>query len=226
MIFNSQPDRRFVVGFTFTGAFLTVIAFDRSGWVASEPINIHKQPWLFLHLAIGILYLEGEDAGFDQTVRLRCDKKEIEVGGEWFNIVDVIHVEGVLRGRATVCYHVEKDGKDYVVKDSWVDISRNDREANILEKLKGLDHVPKVVKDVPVLFRGKPDTTAFLRQSDSEPHRPGTYKNVEIREHRRMLLEPRAKNLSEFRDLVELLTAIRDIVDGAFSMYTITQTIF
>ncbi len=82
---------------------------------------------LFLHLVIGILYLDGEDAGFDLTVRLRCNKKEIEVGGEWFNIVDVIHVEGILRGRATVCYHVEKDGKDYVVKDSWVDISRNDR---------------------------------------------------------------------------------------------------
>ncbi len=32
-----------------------------------------------------------------------------------------------------------------------------------------------------------------------------------------MLLEPRAKHLSEFRHLVELLTAIRDIVDGAFS---------
>lgn len=217
MVFNSQLDRRFVVGFAFTGALLTVVGFDRSGWVASEPINIHEQPGLFLHLVIGHLYLDEEDAGFDLTVRLRSEKKEIEVGGEWYNIVDVIYVEGVLRGRATICYHVEKDGKDYVVKDSWVDTSRTDREADILEQLKGLEHVPRIIKDVPVLFRGKPDTTAYFREADPEAtYRTGTYKGVEIREHRRMLLEPRARNLSEFRSLVELLTAIRDIVDGKF----------
>ncbi len=156
MIFNSQPDRRFVVGFAFTGALLTVIGFDRSGWVASDPINIHREPGLFLHLVIGHLYLNEEDAGFDLTVRLRSDKKEIQVGEEWYNIIDVIHLEGVLRGRGTICYHVEKDGMDYVVKDSWVDTSRTDREADILEKLKDLEHVPRVVKDVQFCSRGNP----------------------------------------------------------------------
>ncbi len=52
-------------------------------------------------------------------MRLRGEKKEIEVDGEWYDIVKVIHIEGVLRGRATICYHVQKDEEDYVVKDCW-----------------------------------------------------------------------------------------------------------
>lgn len=214
MTFNSQLDRRYCLGYTLSGEWLSVIAFDRSGWVASPPFNIHEDPGMFLHVMVGSLYLEQKKFGLDPTVEIRGESKRIEVDGEWYNIIDVIHVEGVLRGRATICYHVRKDGQDYVVKDCWVDASRTDREADILEKLKGLEHVPEVIKNVPVLFEGKPDTTAHFRRSRNKDGSPGTYKSVEIREHRRMLLKPLARKLSDFRDLVELLTALRDIVDS------------
>lgn len=217
MIFNSQLDRRYVMGYTLTGEFVTVIAFDRSGWVASSPFNIHEHPGLFLRVVVGSLYLDESKYGLDPTVDIRGEEKRIEVDGEWYDIVDVIHVEGVLRGRATICYHVQKDGQDYVVKDCWVDLSRQDKEADILEKLKGLEHVPEVVKNVPVMFNGKPDTTAHFRRPKPGDETPGSYKNVEIREHRRILLKPLARKLSDFRDLVELITAVRDIVDSEFS---------
>lgn len=219
MMFNSQLDRRYVLGFTLTGDHLTVIAFDRSGWVASPPFNIHDDPGLFLHVVVGSLYLDEEKYGLDPTVEIRGEKKRIWVEDAWYDIVDVIHVEGVLRGRATICYHVQKDGQDYVVKDCWVDTSRNDREANVLAKLKGLPHVPEVVKDVAVMFDNKPDTTAHFRRSKKGGKSSGTYKNVEIREHRRILLKPLARKLSDFRDLVELITAVRDIVDCKFPVY-------
>lgn len=217
MIFNSQLDRRYVVGYTLTGEWLSVIAFDRSGWVASEAFNINEEPDLFLHVVVGSLYLDNEKYGLDPTIRLRQGKKEIEVDGDWYEIIDVIHVEGVLRGRATICYHVRKDGQDYVVKDCWVDASRTDREADVLEKLKGLKHVPEVVKNVAVMFNNKPDTTAYFRPPKKGETSSGKYKDVEIREHRRILLKPLARKLSDFRDLVELLTAVRDIVDSELS---------
>lgn len=212
MIFNAQLDRRYVVGYTLTDDWMSVVVLDRSGWVASKPFNIHRNPGLFLHVAVGSLYLDESKYGLDPTLRMRGDKKEIELDGEWYEIVEVIHLEGVLRGRATICYHVRKDGEDYIVKDSWIDVSRKDREADILEKLKGSKHVPEVVKSVPVQFNGKTDSTAYFRKNTKD----GKIGNVEIREHWRMLLKPRARKLTDFRDLVELLTAIRDIVDGEF----------
>ncbi len=41
-----------------------------------------------------------------------------------------------------------------------------------------------------------------------------------------MLLEPRAKNLSEFHDHAELLTVIRDIIDGKFFLHNILSANF
>ncbi len=216
-IFNKQLDRRFVVGYTLTGELLTVIAFDRSGWVASKPFNINKDPGLFLHVVVGSLYVD-ENFGLDPTVRLRGEKKEIEVDGEWYDIVKVIHIEGVLRGRATICYHVRKDEEDYVVKDCWVDRSRADKEADILKDLQGIEHVPEVIKDVVVKIDGRSDTTAYFRRAKGDDGTAKTYKDVEIREHRRMLMKPLARKLSDFRDLVELITAVRDIVDGKFQV--------
>ncbi len=209
LIFNSQLNRRYVVGFILTGTLLSVIGLDRSGLVASKPFDINEEPGLFLHVIVGSLYLDEYQFGLDPTIRITDSKsKEIEVDGEWFDIIDVIHIEGGLRGRGTVCYHVRKGDKDYIVKDRWVDVRHAEREANILKKLSGLKHIPRFIKDVPVMFNGEKDTTAFLRQSEE------ARKSSEIREHRRMLLEPPAHKLGQFRDLVELLTAIRDVVDG------------
>ncbi|KLO05544.1 hypothetical protein SCHPADRAFT_788180, partial [Schizopora paradoxa] len=191
-----------------TGEFLSIVAFDRSGVVASRPINIHQEPALFLHIIVGCLFLDVYEFGLDPTVHPEL-VGEIEVDGEWFDIVDIIHVEGGLCGRGTVCYYVRKDGVYYIIKDRWVVVGKGDKEAKILKSLEGLKHIPTVIKDVPVMFNGKKDTTEFLRQSKNARD-----VHVEIREHRRMLLQPCAHSLSNFRDLVELLTAIRDVVNG------------
>lgn len=209
VIFNTQLNRRHVVGFVLTDNLLSVLAFDRSGLVASSPFNIHENPSLFLHAMVGCLHIEETRFGIDPTVKIDENSKTIQVGEEWYDIIDVLHVEGALRGRGTVCYHVRKDGKDYVVKDSWVDTSREDREPKVLASLSGLKHIPKVIKDCPVYYKGEPDKTSLFRESEA-----GKTCTAEIREHRRMLLEPCAHKISDFRDLVELLTAIRDVVDG------------
>ncbi|KLO03946.1 hypothetical protein SCHPADRAFT_793713, partial [Schizopora paradoxa] len=143
---------------TLTGDFLSLVAFDRSGVVASRPINIHKEPALFLHIIIGCLFLNVNEFGLDPTVH--SDSKEpplvgeIEVDGEWYDIIDVVHVEGGLCGRGTVCYYVRRNGVYYIVKDRWVVVECAEKEAKILESLQGSNHIPRFIKDVPVLFNG------------------------------------------------------------------------
>ncbi|KLO14985.1 hypothetical protein SCHPADRAFT_825534 [Schizopora paradoxa] len=213
-MYRSQVNRRHVVNFALTGNDLTVLMFDRSGLVASNPVDIHEKASVFLHAAIGSLYAEPTVIGLDPTINTDESKgpKSILVGENWYEILDVIYVEGALRGRGTVVYQVQKDGQLYVVKDSWVDTSREDREPQILKSLEGLDHIPEVVEDYAVLYNGVPDTTRLFRESEA-----GKGFKSEIREHRRLLLKPCARKLSDFRDLVELLTAIRDVVDGEFA---------
>ncbi|KLO15184.1 hypothetical protein SCHPADRAFT_825139 [Schizopora paradoxa] len=210
-MYRSQVNRRHVVNFALTGSDLTVLMFDRSGLVASDPVDIHEKASVFLHAAIGSLYADPTLIGLDPTINTDESKgpKSILVGDNWYEILDVIYVEGALRGRGTVVYQVQKDGELYVVKDSWVDTSREDREPQILQSLADLEHIPKVVENYAVIYNGEPDTTSYFRQSEA-----GKSFKSEIREHRRLLRKPCARKLCDFRDLVELLTAIRDVVDG------------
>jgi hypothetical protein len=43
-VFGSQPDRRFVPGFTICGSLMRLWVFDRSGLYSSEKFDIHKEP--------------------------------------------------------------------------------------------------------------------------------------------------------------------------------------
>ncbi len=67
-------------------------------------------------------------------------------------------------------------------------------------------------------------TDGLTRRRTSDERRvmmeqPRRTKIVEIREHRRMLMKAsRTKAVPTFRDLVELITAVRDIVDGKFQV--------
>lgn len=222
LICKSQLDRRYVVGFALTGDEMTVVAFDRSGWVANKSFNIHKEPQKFLRTVIGHLFMDDANYGIDQTLRLRGEKRQIFVNKEWYDIVEIIHVESVLRGRATVCYHVRKDEKDYVVKDTWVDESRKEKESDILKRLNesaNIEHVPRIIADEPVLHNNERDTTRFLRESAIAKN-PKVLRNIEIREHRRMLIEPFAQRLEDFRTLIDLLVAMKDIAIGEHTKST------
>ncbi|PMD50233.1 uncharacterized protein K444DRAFT_546501, partial [Hyaloscypha bicolor E] len=47
-VFGSQPERRFVPGFTICGSMMRLWVFDRSGPYNSEKFDIHKEPERFV----------------------------------------------------------------------------------------------------------------------------------------------------------------------------------
>ena len=58
-----------------------------------------------------------------------------------------------------LCWHVLYDGQDYVVKDSWAHESRVNREADILNRIRGLEGVLQLVTAWIVEIEGSVDRT-------------------------------------------------------------------
>lgn len=232
-MFKEQPNRRSVISVLLTGDEMTFCVFDRSGKVSALPFNIHEQPELFLRVIVGLCYADNETIGFDQTINLEGPKEDwtVEVKGTKYPIENVVYTEGVIRGRGTACYQVRLKDKSFaLVKDNWVDMSRDEKEVETLDNIKDIDHhqhVPKVIQHEVVQFRGQDDTTARIRESllrevlvDGEDGEKAwewleeQFKHMELRRHERILLTPFGKKLEEFRSLEELLNAIKHIALG------------
>ncbi|EDN94548.1 hypothetical protein SS1G_10422 [Sclerotinia sclerotiorum 1980 UF-70] len=52
-VFGSQPERRFVPGFTICGSMMRLWVFDRSGLYNSEKFDAHKEPERFIRVIAG-----------------------------------------------------------------------------------------------------------------------------------------------------------------------------
>ena len=224
LIFRAQPNRRYVVGSFIIGKKIHLAVFDRSGVISSMGFDIDKDPETFIHIVVGTLFLDAVQLGFDPTITYEPGGTEnyLLFKGTKYIITNVLYVEGVIRGRGTVCYNVyPADGNpfdEYIVKDSWVDTSREDSEADILRELKEqkIPGVPEIVGDEKVCVDGVADSTQRIR---STLFRHGEWMNekysrIEMREHHRILMRPFGRKLENFRSLKELLQAIRDVANS------------
>lgn len=155
----------------------------------------------------------------------------MSVGAEKYIIKDILYVEGVIRGRGTVCYKVhpvDNVNVDYVVKDSWVDTSRGEEEHDILVKLAGIRGIPVVVHHAVVSIDGFPDTTARFRGSlttsstciaAGKTHTTYSCRDkvgvpLEIREHRRIVVKPCGRKLDEFPSLPAFVQILTDVTQS------------
>ncbi|KAG1743536.1 hypothetical protein EDD22DRAFT_958776 [Suillus occidentalis] len=108
--------------------------------------------------------------------------------------------------RGTVCYRVrDKLGREYALKDCWVNEEVKDVEIDLLKAVEGIPNVVQLVKHWDVLYDGRPDSTSHIRA-----HCP-TF-NFERRIHQRILLTPCGVLLTHFSDLPELVRVFRDLV--------------
>lgn len=240
LVFRHQPNRRFVLCSFLNGPRIFLVVFDRSGVVCSSGIEIHEHPKLFLHVVLGFTFAEPEVLGFDPTITLKDgDLKggQIAVGSTQYIIDDVLYVEGVIRGRGTVCYraHHESEPAVYlVIKDSWIDTSREEREFEILRKLDDVPGIPKLVNHCTFYIDGNPNsgsvTTArfrsqfllrsYLSQDSTAVYYTWgnkDYANIEIREQHRIVTNPFGMRLEDFPSLIAFVRAIRDIAIGELS---------
>lgn len=187
----------------------------------SEAIDVNAHPEQFLHILLGTTYADDVSLGYDPTIS--WEEKQITVNSKHYSIEEVLYVEEVIRGRGTVCYKVHPDDDPsvtYVVKDSWVDTSREEREEEILTKLAETDGVPRLIGawllPDPRGHQGiHPDSTVWLRENwlrrttlDGNPARQRwewkkkEFQNIEIREHSRLLIAPFAgRKLEDFPSL-------------------------
>ncbi|KAA8895882.1 hypothetical protein FN846DRAFT_911268 [Sphaerosporella brunnea] len=68
-LFGTQPQRCWAFAFTLCGEVMRVFRFDRSGAVASTPIDIHKRPKTFVGTMRFFTTRDAEAIGFDPTIR-------------------------------------------------------------------------------------------------------------------------------------------------------------
>lgn len=125
--------------------------------------------------------------------------------GTKYQVIDKIFSVQTLRGRATKCWTVELNSRQYVVKDSWIHSKRGSDEIRTLQSINknGIQGVPTVVAGGEVkLFDGTIDSTALCRVGIDY---------YEERYHRRMVLDPMADSLGTFKSKKELIGAFLDI---------------
>ena len=94
----------------------------------------------------------------------------IYVDGMQYFIIAKCFSSNVIWGHATTVWFVSKsvppssDQKDiFVIKDSWVNVERQLLEEEILEGLKDVECVPKVVMAWTVQRDGQDDSTSLRR---------------------------------------------------------------
>ena len=117
---------------------------------------------------------------------------------------------GAFFSRGTICYRVQDvDGKEYAMKDYWVDAAQIENEVTLLRMVAGIPNVVQLVKYWDVVFDGQPDSTSRIRAHC-------TSFKFENKFHRRMLLTPCGLPLKSFKSVTELVEVFRHLVLGEF----------
>jgi len=205
LIFNNQFNRRFVPSLAFFGPSFRFIAIDRAGVVYSPDYNIQNDKLLLLRIIIGLMFANKEVIGYDLTMRCGSDGEicGITVDGKEYIVVEKLFSADTLKGRATQCWRVQRDGKNYVIKDSWVRNGRPYNEIEMLRELADVEHVPTLVAGEDIrLSDGSIDSTNFRRNGVGQ----------EERLHRRLVMEQVAEPLHSFTSKKELIGAIADVI--------------
>jgi hypothetical protein len=119
-----------------------------------------------------------------------------------------------LFSRGTVCYRVQdKHGKEYALKDCWVDETSLEHEVKLLKMVEDVPNVVHLVKHWNVKYRGACDSTWKIRSHLPDPLVHPT------KIHRRMLLTPCGLPLKSVKSVPELVDVFRDLVIGEFLLY-------
>ncbi|EIN14735.1 hypothetical protein PUNSTDRAFT_130367 [Punctularia strigosozonata HHB-11173 SS5] len=226
LAFGAQYDRRFILGITLVSDSMRLWRFDRAGVLQSREFNIHDSPDDFLRVVCGFAFANRDTLGFDPTVSEPdlSGVRTIQVKNKRYKILDVLHMSGTLRGRGTIILRVRSGKRAMcIIKDSWVDVSRPEKECEILEraskeKIEGIVHM---LTHERVSFHGAVDSTKTIREKlhmvENVDKKSG--RAPETREHYRLVLEESGLSLRHFATRRELLSVLIDAVEAHRRMY-------
>jgi hypothetical protein len=168
-VFGSQPDRRFVPGFTICGSLMRLWVFDRSGPYSSEKFDIHKEPERFIKVIASYALMTDAELGLNTFIKRDGNGKYIVTRDVRISLEDKpIASTKAIVCRGTTCYRGRRPGStdwEYVVKFAWPSNKRQ-REGDLLKlaKERGVMGIAIWFNHEQITIDGDLDTIAHLRQ--------------------------------------------------------------
>lgn len=221
MVFQAQPNRRFVLALTICRSQMYINLLDRAGAVHSSPINMVEQPAVVLRVLMGIVFATASTIGYDPSITDVDGAKVACCKNQKYAIDSILFAHHMIRGRATICWRARKDKEDYVIKDSWPNVKRTQSESQFLRKAaeKNITGVPVLVDDEDLKVDGTTDNTDNRRVLSGGGRKikesiKKREEEVDSRVHRRLVLQPAAIPLPYFSSKRELVSVLIDIIKG------------
>ncbi|KAG2127313.1 uncharacterized protein EDB93DRAFT_1257066 [Suillus bovinus] len=191
LIMREQPWCRFVLVYSICANMLRSHYFDHSGIIISLPFNIHKSPGsICLCDALAALTLpDNHYLGLDPTIHMchaACNGTHVNLADGaigWVednkkNVYSIMAVLWKSHGffcRGTVCYHVRnKEGKEYALKDCWVEESWGMHKPTVLRMLKGVPNIVELIDDWDVYYEGQPDCMVCIHEKYDQDQQDDT----------------------------------------------------
>jgi hypothetical protein len=168
-VFGSQPDRRFVPGFTICGSVMRLWVFDRSGSYSSRKFDIHEEPERFIRVIAGYALMTDEELGLNTFIKRDENDKYIIAGEVKIYLEDKpIASQKAIVCRGTTCYRGRRGDSmewEFVVKLAWPSDKRQ-QEGRLLKlaKDRGVTGIASWFNHEQIVLNGRQDTTATLRR--------------------------------------------------------------
>ena len=183
-VLRYQWSRRYVYCFLHCGSMMQLLHFDRSGLMASEPLDIRTDTVKFIQCLLGVFYHKPSRLGYPAGEEAPFHKHDLDN-----KLLQVVTVDGRqiyiddqeagphrdhLVSRATVAFKAklvdpkekEKTGWDWCYKSSWPQTLR-EHEGDYLRRLQNLPNVVELLVYSVVMIENDNDTTVFGRQCPS-----------------------------------------------------------
>ncbi|KAF6747060.1 hypothetical protein DFP72DRAFT_781367, partial [Ephemerocybe angulata] len=216
--------RLFVRALLITEETVYLVHFDRSGVYLSRPINIHKDPYTFVRLVVGLSSCDEHVLGLDTSVSWTVDRRTgRKVSGKVraqdsdgslieYEICMAMppFVRATIRGRGTVCYRAihPKERTEVIIKDSWRTDTRFP-ESTFLKAGKDIDGVVKILA-----YEDNCGETRFYRHEDKHPH-PSFHNRIKSR----IVMSHCTGPLDTFTTRFQLIAALRDAIQAHHELW-------
>lgn len=216
-MFDAQPNRAFCYSLSFHSGKYRLYMYDRAGGVYSRSYDLHASPLPLLRILSAATFAPASWLGMDDTFKWQLHPVIIVDDIQYFVRAKCFGNSGI-RGRATTVWFVSKtippdEGSDeiFAVKDSWVNVERQLLEEEILDSLKDVDCIPKVVTAWTVR-RGDQDDSTSLRRPES--FMSLFKRKCDHRVRRRLLITPAGRPITDAASPLEVATCLLDLVVG------------
>jgi hypothetical protein len=217
LMFLTQDERRFMVALSFDGSgCFSVTLTDRQGQLRMALMSIFTPgrdvALLFLKVLTFLMFGSPADIGLDPSICRDPEGKitSIFVSGQEFTVLKCIYVLQALVGHGMKIWMVERDKKQYILKDSWVQVGRVESEIDFLQKLARYPqlagHVPTLLVGEDLMISGQLDSTKHYHLHIGQLNRH--------RIHRCHITSPIGSPLIMFASKAELLAILIHVVES------------